>query len=168
MWPAIASGKNTIGTRTKELSELDPIGEDKMIISELGLSPTSLKNEIAIITGAGGGIGYEAARALLWLGTNVVIAEIDQPGGERAAHQLAEEFEQGRVLFVHTDVGDEESIKNLEKESLRKFGKVDIVINNATIAVLGMVKDVPLEHWDASYRVNLRGPVLMAKTFCPI
>ena len=116
MWPAIASGKNTIGTRTKELSELDPIGEDKMIISELGLSPTSLKNEIAIITGAGGGIGYEAARALLWLGTNVVIAEIDQPGGERAAHQLAEEFEQGRVLFVNTDVGDEKTIKNSDKE----------------------------------------------------
>lgn len=138
-----------------------------MIISQLGLSPTALKNETAVVTGAGGGIGYEATRALLWLGANVIIAEIDKPCGEQAAHQLAEEFGGGRVLFVHTDVGDEESVKNLEKKSLHRFGKVDIVINNATIAVLGMVKDVPIEQWDASYRVNLRGPVLMARTFLP-
>jgi NAD(P)-dependent dehydrogenase (short-subunit alcohol dehydrogenase family) len=44
---------------------------------------------------------------------------------------------------------------------------VDAVINNATIAVLGKVTDVPIEDWDRSYRVNLRGPVLMAKTFLP-
>ncbi len=44
---------------------------------------------------------------------------------------------------------------------------MDEVLNNATIAVLGMVKDVPIEKWDASYRVNLRGPVLMARTFLP-
>ena len=48
------------------------------------------------------------------------------------------------------------------------FGKVDAVINNATIAVLGQVKDVAIEEWDKSYHVNLRGPVLMAKTFCQI
>jgi NAD(P)-dependent dehydrogenase (short-subunit alcohol dehydrogenase family) len=50
---------------------------------------------------------------------------------------------------------------------VRRFGKVDAVINNATIAVLGTVKDLPIEKWDASYRVNLRGPVLMAKAFLP-
>jgi hypothetical protein len=44
---------------------------------------------------------------------------------------------------------------------------VDAVLNNATIAVLGMVKDLPIEKWDESYRVNLRGPVLMARTFLP-
>ena len=53
----------------------------------------------------------------------------------------------------------------LSEESILRFGKVDAVINNATIAVLGTVKDVPIEKWDASYRVNLRGPVLMARAF---
>jgi len=138
-----------------------------MVISQLGLTPAALRGETVIVTGAGGGIGFEAARALLWLGAKVVIAEINEQSGSKAARILGAEFSPESVLFVHTDVGDEDSVQNLYNESVRRFGKVDAVINNATIAVLGEVKDVPIEKWDASYRVNLRGPVLMAKTFLP-
>ena len=138
-----------------------------MLISQLGLKPDALLGETVIVTGAGGGIGFEAARALLWLGANVVIAEIDQPNGRRAEVALEEEFGRERVLFVATDVGDEESVKNLYILSVLAFGKVDAVINNATIAVLGEVKDLPIEEWDRSYQVNLRGPVLMAKICLP-
>ena len=141
------------------------------IISQLGLKPVVLAGETVIVTGAGGGIGYEAARALLWLGANVVIAEIDAAKGEAAAKAAAEtltgEFDARRVVFVPTDVGDEASVQNLYEEAVRRYRKVDAVINNATIAVLGTVKDLPIEKWDASYRVNLRGPVLMARTFLP-
>jgi NAD(P)-dependent dehydrogenase (short-subunit alcohol dehydrogenase family) len=136
-------------------------------ISQLGLKPDALRGETVIVTGAGGGIGYEAARALLWLGANVVIAEINQQNGRKAEVALEEEFGKERVLFVHTDVGDETSVKNLYNLSIIAFGKVDAVINNATIAVLGNVIDVPIEQWDNSYHVNLRGPVLMAKAFLP-
>jgi NAD(P)-dependent dehydrogenase (short-subunit alcohol dehydrogenase family) len=59
------------------------------------------------------------------------------------------------------------SVQRLQTEILRCFGNVDAVINNATIAVFGEVKDLPIEKWDASYHVNLRGPVLMARTFLP-
>ena len=138
-----------------------------MIISQLGLKPDALKGETVIVTGAGGGIGYEAARALLWLGANVVIAEVNQMSGRKAEVTLEQEFGKDRVLFVQTDVGDETSVKNLYNLSVLAFGKVDAVINNATIAVLGTVVDVPIEEWDRSYRVNLRGPVLMARTFLP-
>ena len=138
-----------------------------MIISQLGLAPDTLGGKTVIVTGAGGGIGYEAARALLWLGANVVIAEINQQNGQKAAQTLEEEFGKGRVLFVATDVGDEASVKALYDQSMLAFGKVDAIINNATIAVLGQVKDLPIEEWDRSYHVNLRGPVLMAKTFLP-
>ncbi|HUE97925.1 MAG TPA: SDR family NAD(P)-dependent oxidoreductase [Anaerolineales bacterium] len=138
-----------------------------MIISQLGLSPEALPGETVVVTGAGGGIGYEAARALLWLGANVVIAEIDHQNGRKAEQALEEEYCKDRVLFVPTDVGDEASVKNLYNLSMIAFGKVDAVINNATIAVLGEVKDLPIEEWDRSYRVNLRGPVLMAKSFLP-
>jgi NAD(P)-dependent dehydrogenase (short-subunit alcohol dehydrogenase family) len=126
-----------------------------------------LLGETAIVTGAGGGIGFEAARALLWLGANVVIAEIDPGTGAQAAGKLGAEFDPGRVLFVRTDVGDEASVQELAAQSLNRFGKVDAVINNATIAVLGTVKDLPIQTWDDSYRVNLRGPVLMARAFLP-
>ena len=137
------------------------------MISQLGLKQDVLHGETIIVTGAGGGIGFEAARALLWLGANVVIAEIDHQNGRRAEVSLEEEFGSERVLFVHTDVGDEASVKNLYTLSMLAFGKVDTIINNATIAVLGKVKDLPIEEWDRSYHVNLRGPVLMAKAFLP-
>jgi NAD(P)-dependent dehydrogenase (short-subunit alcohol dehydrogenase family) len=138
-----------------------------IVISHLGLQRDALQGETIILTGAGGGIGYEAARALLWLGANVVIAEVDQQKGRRAEVELEQEFGMDRVLFVHTDVGDEASVQNLYNLSTIAFGKVDVVINNATIAVLGKVVDLPIEEWDRSYHVNLRGPVLMAKTFLP-
>lgn len=140
---------------------------DSGVIQKIGLNPDALQGQTVIVTGAGGGIGYETARALLWLGANVVIAEINDQNGETAASELASEFDSKKVIFVHTDVGDEASVQHLCALSEAKFGKVDVVINNATIAVLGAVKDVPIEQWDASYRVNLRGPVLMAKTFLP-
>src|SRR5512147_22498 len=98
-----------------------------MIISQLGLKPDALKGEVVIVTGAGGGIGYEAARSLLWLGANVVIAEIDHQNGRKAEVALEKEFGKDRVLFVHTDVGEEASVKNLYQLSVLAFGKVDAV-----------------------------------------
>ena len=136
-------------------------------LSQLGLKQDALRAETVIVTGAGGGIGYEAARALLWLGANVVIAEIDQQNGRLAEVTLEKEFGKDRMIFVQTDVGEEASVHNLYRLAMMAFGKVDAVINNATIAVLGEVKDVPIEEWDHSYRVNLRGPVLLARRFLP-
>ena len=137
------------------------------VISQLGLKPQALRGETVIVTGAGGGIGYAAARALLWLGGNVVIAEINQQTGRNAEVELEKEFGKDRVMFVQADIGDAASVKNLYNLAVLAFSKVDVVINNATIAVLGNVVDVPIEEWDRSYHVNLRGPVLMAKTFLP-
>jgi NAD(P)-dependent dehydrogenase (short-subunit alcohol dehydrogenase family) len=139
----------------------------RLLVSTLQFSPDTLRGEVVIVTGAGGGVGYEAVRALLWLGANVVIAEINAQAGRRAAKQLDEEFDGNRVLFVPTDVGDEASVTHLAEAAVERFGKVDGVLNNATIAPLGLIKDLPIEAWDASYRVNLRGPVLLARAFLP-
>ena len=141
--------------------------QNDRIIARLGLTPDRLAGETVLVTGAGGGIGYETARALLWLGANVALAEINPQSGEKAALSLGREFGEERVLFVHCDVGDEQSVQDLSAETLKRFGKVDAVLNNATIAVLGAVKDLPIQDWDASYRVNLRGPVLLARAFLP-
>ncbi|HEX6305971.1 MAG TPA: SDR family oxidoreductase, partial [Anaerolineales bacterium] len=143
------------------------ITKPPLVIAQCGLAQDTLAGQVVIITGAGGGIGFEAARALLWLGAKVVIAEIDHQKGKYAARRLSEEFGDGKAIFVFTDVGDEASVIQLHDQSVQSFGKVDAVINNATIAVLGQVKELPIEQWDASYRVNLRGPVLMAKAFLP-
>lgn len=138
-----------------------------MLIANGKLTNQSLAGQVAVVTGAGGGIGFEAARALIWLGVRVVIAEINSGSGRQAEERLAEEFGPDLALFIPTDVGDEDSIHQLKEQSIQNYGQVDIVLNNATLAPLGPVKDVPIRMWDTSYRVNLRGPVLLARAFLP-
>jgi NAD(P)-dependent dehydrogenase (short-subunit alcohol dehydrogenase family) len=138
-----------------------------MLICKGNLTRDSLRDEVAIVTGAGRGIGYEAARALIWLGAKAVIAEINEKTGKAAVENLENEFGKGKAIFVKTDVGNDEDVEKLAKEALEKWGKVDIVLNNATVFPIGEVKDTPIDKWDFSYNVNLRGPILLAKTFLP-
>ena len=139
----------------------------EMLIAAGKLTQQSLAGMVTLVTGAGGGIGFETARALLWLGSKVIVAEIDDRSGKAAVEKLTLEFGKGSALFVQTDVGDERSISRLAGEANRALGKVDIVINNATVAPLGAVTELPIADWDTSYRVNLRGPVLLARAFLP-
>jgi NAD(P)-dependent dehydrogenase (short-subunit alcohol dehydrogenase family) len=138
-----------------------------MLIACGTLTPESLAGQVAIVTGAGRGIGFETARALVWLGAKVILAEVDQATGSEAETQLEAEFGPGNALFVPTDVGDRGAVDRLRSAVLSTFGRADIVINNATITPMGAVTDVPVDRWDASYRVNLRGPVLLAQAFLP-
>ena len=138
-----------------------------MIIATGALARQSLAGEVIIVTGGGQGIGYEAARALAWLGAHVIIAEFDKEAGKAAAARLNQELSQNNASFIHTDVADEQSINHLAHEVMHRFGKVDVVLNNATIAPLGAVQELPIAQWDASYGVNLRGPVLLARAFLP-
>lgn len=131
------------------------------------LHRSQLAGQVAVVTGAGRGIGYETARALAWLGARVVIAEVDENTGASAADAINSEMGSGSALFIRCDVGDEDDVASLRAEVLSRLGPIDIVINNATVAPLGTVKDAPIGAWDLGYRVNVRGPVLLAKAFIP-
>jgi NAD(P)-dependent dehydrogenase (short-subunit alcohol dehydrogenase family) len=136
-----------------------------MLIETGNLQPHFLECQIAIVTGAGRGIGYETARSLLWLGAKVVIADIDSDRGNEAAEKLTREFGEENVVFIQSDVGSRSGVEDLKNRTLDTYGEVDIVINNATITPIGAVQEVPIEQWDKSYQVNLRGPVLLAQAF---
>ncbi len=138
-----------------------------MLIEQGTLNRQALAGQVAVVTGAGGGIGFEAARALIWLGARVIVAEVDRRRGQDAAQRLNGEWGPGSATFIRTDVGDERSVADLARAALRTHGHVDVVLNNATVAPLGAVVDAPIRDWDASYRVNLRGPVLLARAFLP-
>jgi NAD(P)-dependent dehydrogenase (short-subunit alcohol dehydrogenase family) len=104
---------------------------------------------------------------LLWLGASVIIAEIDDENWSEAAKRLTLEFGQGRSTFIQTGVGSEAAVANLKNRVSRSLGKVDILVNNATITPIGAVYQVPIDQWDKSYRVNLRGPILLLQAFLP-
>ena len=143
------------------------MNSDNMVISKGNLKKGQLKDKIALITGAGGGIGYETARALIWLGAKVIIAEIDIVKGKRAMDELNREFGVNCAVFCHTDIGSEKSVRKLANKVLNIFGHIDIIINNATVAPIGSVHEVGIKEWDLSYGVNLRGPVLLISQFLP-
>jgi len=137
------------------------------ILSQTDLRPGVLEDKIAIVTGAGGGIGYEAAASLLWLGATVIIAEIDRKSGKKAAKALTHDFPEDRIAFFPVDVSSPTSVKTFFTRVNKRYQHIDILIHNATIAPLGLVKDTPIKIWDASYGVNLRGPVILTRIFLP-
>lgn len=96
------------------------------------LTSTSLAGEVVIVTGAGGGIGLEAARSLLQLGASVAIAEIDGSLERPALSELAHTGALAGAMFVRADVSDETSVQALVGQVESRFGKVDVVLNNAT------------------------------------
>ncbi len=128
----------------------------------------SLASEVVLVTGAGGGIGFEAARSLLALGAVIVVADIEQTRVFDAALRLEAEFGYGRVIALAADISDDEDVRRLVAAALGRFGKVDAVINNATFAPAGAsVVETPIATWDRSYAVNLRGPALLARACLP-
>ncbi len=138
-----------------------------MLITSGALSPDALRDKVAVVTGAGRGIGFEAARSMACLGARVIVAERDSVTGKAAVAGICREFGEGRALFVQTDVAEEKSVERLRAKAHDVFGRADIVVNNATITPMGAVKDRPIADWDVSYGVNLRGPVMLARAFLP-
>lgn len=144
-----------------------PTSDVTGLLSRSNLKKDALRGEVALVTGAGRGIGFEASRALLWLGANVIIAERDPASCNGATTALQLEFGKERVIGIQADVGSEEDVSRIGKIASEKFGHVDIVLNNATSLEIGAVKDAEADAWDRGYHVILRGPVLMAKAFLP-
>lgn len=135
-----------------------------MLVEKLGLPQDSLAEKVAIITGAGRGIGKELARSLAWLGARVVIAEINEYGKDVEDLICSEG---GTALFIKTDISKEENIKFLKKKVIDAYGKVDILINNAYNTSTGSIMEIAMEDWDKVYRVNIRGAIYVIKTFLP-
>lgn len=137
------------------------------LISTGTLTHDTLDGRVAVVTGAGRGIGLETARSLAWLGARVVIAEIDPALGAEAERLVGEQSGEEAAMFVRTDVSDPASLDALVERVTAEVGAIDIVVNNATVTPFGPVAAVPLAEWDRSYGVNVRGPVALATLAVP-
>ncbi len=138
-----------------------------MLIENSDVSQGALTGKTAILTGGGGGIGFEVARSLTWLGANVIIAEIDAGKGKTAADTINREAGCGRADFYQINLSDETQIDMLVRYAKEKYGFVDVLLNNATITQMGAVENVPVSAWDKSYAVNLRAPLLLTQKLLP-
>jgi NAD(P)-dependent dehydrogenase (short-subunit alcohol dehydrogenase family) len=121
-----------------------------------------LSSAVAVITGAGSGIGRATAHSLARRGTRVVVTDID---AGRAAAVAAEIGEQAAGLRCDvTSVADLEAARDLARE---RFGRIDVVMNNVGILAVGAVEDIPLEAWQRVVDVNLLGVVRSNLVFLP-
>ncbi len=126
----------------------------------------ALQGKTVLLTGAGGGIGFEAAKALAHMGANVILAEIDEDKGHKAEEAINRCF-QSKALFYQIDIADQAQIEALHAFIKEKYGFVDVVFHNATVTPMGAVDTVDIKDWDRSYSVNLRAPILLTKAFLP-
>lgn len=127
-----------------------------------------LDGRVAIVTGGAKGIGQHYARALAAEGARLMIADIAD--GKDVAASLAREHGANSVASAVTDVSQETAVKALVAETMKRFGKIDILVNNAALfAPLRETKctEIDTAVWDKVMAINLRGPFLMVKHVVP-
>lgn len=124
-----------------------------------------LKERVAVITGAGSGIGRSAAKEFARAGAKVVIADINRDGAKETARQI--EADGGIALALEADVSNADSVMRLATETIRNFNGVHVVMNNAAIQVNKTVEHTTLEEWNREITVNIGGVFLCCKYFLP-
>ena len=104
----------------------------------------TLNNKLILITGAGGGIGFETAKCFAEMGATIIILEINKEKGILAEKEINSKFP-GKAEFYHIDLADEKSIFAMKDYILNKYGCPDIIFNNAAILHLGQIDKVSSE-----------------------
>ncbi len=117
------------------------------------MTDRELNGRVAIITGAAMGIGRACAAALARAGASVVLADIDTAAGERSAAEI--NAEGGDTLFVRCDVTSMSDIEAAAEAAVERFGGIDILINNAALALGGKVDEIDEDSWNTVLSTNL-------------
>ena len=126
-----------------------------------------LKNKIALVTGAGSGIGQAIALRLAAAGARIIVNDVDGPSAEKTVEQLNNLGAGG--MAYQADVSDPDEVGSMVAEGLKQFETIDILVNNAGIGGASiMVEDLPAKAWDRAMAVNLKGAFNCCQGVIPI
>ncbi|WSY63236.1 SDR family oxidoreductase [Nocardia sp. NBC_00881] len=127
------------------------------------MSSTDSDSRVALITGAGSGIGRAMAQAFAAIGARVVAADIDLGNAEKAAAEIGD-----AAIAVRVDISEQASVNDLVRRTLGIFGRVDVLCNNAGVLdTMALPADTPIEVWDRVLRINLTGTFLVTHAVVP-
>jgi NAD(P)-dependent dehydrogenase (short-subunit alcohol dehydrogenase family) len=142
------------------------IGE--LELERAGIKSDALKGEVAVVTGGASNIGLGYARSIAAAGGSVVIADLNPEAGAETERLINAENGRDCAVFVKTNITEEADIKNLKEKAYAKFGKVDILVNNAmNMRLNGKILESPISDLDQSYAISGRGVALAIKEFVP-
>lgn len=129
---------------------------------------TQLQHSVVLLTGAAGGFGQELTRQLLSAGSRLILTDRDRMTLEQRLRTIREEILTGAVLAcVEADLATQEGCDQLYKQVEALNIPVDILINNAGIAVFGRIDEVPPEEWERLMQINLLAPMRLSRQFLP-
>jgi len=120
-----------------------------------------LSNKVAIITGAGTGIGSGIARLLAEEGASVVVTDINETAAKKTAEEIISSG--GHAIALRMDVTSTEEIDQVIKKTLEKFGKIDILVNNAGVSSIAPITEMTEKDWDYTMDINAKGTFLCTK-----
>jgi len=115
----------------------------------------SLQDKVALVTGAGAGIGNAIALGMAAEGAILVAADIDRAAAEKTVEAMATHT--NRALAIEADCGDVASINAMVEKAVAEFGRLDIIVNNAGVTRYAYVMDLTEADWDRIHRVNAKG-----------
>ncbi|MFK0521683.1 SDR family NAD(P)-dependent oxidoreductase [Paenibacillus illinoisensis] len=123
---------------------------------------TNLKDKVAIITGGASGIGLATVKAFLDKGSKVVIADYNEEHGKAAEQELKSTYN-NNVVFIKVNVAEEKQVENLVAETVKQFGKLDVIFNNAGIGVQKPSHELTDEEYKRVIAINQDGVFYGAK-----
>lgn len=126
----------------------------------------NIQNDIAIITGAGSGIGNAVARQLAECGVRVVLFDINEENLNASVNRINEKFD-GLAFAKHVDISDEQSVNESVKWVVATLGVPSMLCNSAAVQRFGRTESFSFEHWKRVIDINLNGTFLMCKALLP-